>query len=64
MVYMLPHTIKEEKKNEKGVGNLESKREQGWQTEKGEEEKREMRFRGVGFLVFHFCPRECRERIF
>ena len=32
MVYTLPRAIKEEKKNEEGVGSLEStKREQGWQ---------------------------------
>ena len=61
MVYTLPRVIKEEKKDEEEVGNLESKREKVGKTE-SEEEKRERRFRGVWFYCFSFLskgvPRE------
>ena len=64
MVYTLPHAIKEEKKNSERVGNLESKREQGWQTEKKVKKRNERGgSEGLVFLFFHFCPMECRERI-
>ena len=53
MVYTLPHAIKEEKNPEERVGNLESKIEKVGKTE-SEEEKRERKLRGVGFLVFFF----------
>ena len=62
MVYTLPHAIKEEKNPEERVGNLESKREKV-----GKLKVKKRNERGVseefGFLVFHFCLRECRERI-
>ena len=63
MVYTLPHAIKEEKNPEERVGNLESKREK---VGKLKVKKRNERggSEGLFFLVFHFCPRECRERIF
>ena len=62
MVYTLPHSIKEEEKNSEEVGNLESKREK---VGKLKVKKRNERggSEGFGFLVFHFCLRECRERI-
>ena len=52
MVYTLSRAIKEERKNEEGVGNLESKREQGWQTEKKVKKRNERR--GLERLVFLF----------
>ena len=54
--------IKEEEKVGERVGNLESKREK---VEKLKGKKRNERggSEGFGFLVFHFCLRECRERI-
>ena len=55
--------IKEEKKDEERVGNFrESKREK---VGKLKVKKRNERggSEGFGFLVFHFCLRECRERI-
>ena len=52
-VYTLSRVIKEEKKDEEKVGNLESKREKVGKTE-SEEEKRGRKLRGVGFLVFSF----------
>ena len=39
MFYTLPHAIKEEKKNEEGVGSLESKARARFGTLKREEEK-------------------------
>ena len=54
--------IKRDEKVEERVGNLESKREK---VEKLKVKKRNERggSEGFGFLVFHFCLRECRERI-
>ena len=53
--------IKEEKKDEERVGNLESKKREGRETE-SEEEKQERRFRGIWFSCFLFLskglPRE------
>ena len=47
--------------NEEGVGNFGIEKREGWQTE-SEEEKRERRFRGIGFSCFSFLskrvPRE------
>ena len=62
MVYTLPHAIKEEKNPEERVGNLESKREK---VGKLKVKKRNERggSEGLVFLFFHFCLRECRERI-
>ena len=56
MGYTLPQVIKEEKENEERVGNLDSKREKVEKAE-SEEEKQKRRFRGVGFLVFHFLSK-------
>ena len=58
MVYTLPHAIKEEKKNEERVGNLELKREK---VGKLKVKKRNERggSEGLVFLFFfYFCPRE------
>ena len=61
-VYTLPQVIKEEKKDEERVGNLESKREK---VEKLKVKKRNKRGGSEGlvslfcfFFFFHFCPRE------
>ena len=63
MVYTLPQAIKEEKKMKKGLAILESKREK---VGKLKVKKRNERggSEGLVFLVFHFCLRECRERVF
>ena len=53
MGYTLPQVIKEEKKDEERVGNLDSKREKVEKAE-SEEEKQERRFRGVWFSCFSF----------
>ena len=56
MVYTLPRAIKEEKKNEERVGSLKSKKGESkvGKLKRSEEEKRERRSRGVGFLIFFF----------
>ena len=53
MFYTLPQAIKEEKEDEEGVGNLDSKREK-FEKAESEEEKQERRFRGVWFSCFSF----------
>ena len=55
MFYTLSQVIKEEKRDEEGVGGSKSEKREGWETEI-EEEKQERRFRGV-FLVFHFLSK-------
>ena len=56
MGYTLPQVIKEEKRDEEEVGNLDSKREK---VEKAERKKRNKRgvSEGFGFLVFHFLSK-------
>ena len=62
MVYTLPHAIKEEKKNEEGVGGLNRKESKVGKLKKSEEEKRERGSEGLDFLFFSFqfegVPRE------
>ena len=54
--------IKEEEKVEERVGNLKSKREKLGTLKVKKRNEREGS-EGWGILVFHFCLRECRERI-
>ena len=63
MGYTLPKAIKEEKKDEERVGNLDWKREKAGKLKVKKRNEREGS-EGFGFLVFFiFCLRECRERI-
>ena len=63
MFYTLPQAIKEGKEDEERVGFSESEKREGWKTESEEEKTREKVQRGLVFLFFIFCLRECRERI-
>ena len=54
MGYTLPQAIKEEKKDEEGVGISKSEKREGWKTESEEEKTREKVQRSLGFLVFSF----------
>ena len=53
MGYTLPHSIKEEKKDEERVGISKSEKREDWRTVSKEEKTREKVSEDLGFLVFH-----------